>query len=417
MGWKETSVVEERFRFIQDHRSGDWSLSELCRQYGVSRKTGYKWLERYEGQGLEGLQDQSRAPLHHPNEVMAEVAEAVLDLRRQHPLWGPEKLHAWLQRNAPEIVWPAPSTIGELLKRKGMTVPPKRHRRVGPSLNPLSHAEAANQVWCIDFKGWFRCGDGSRCDPLTITDAHSRYLLRCQAVAGMDARSVRDVMEGAFREFGLPTDLLNDNGEPFASQGVGGLSQLSVWWVKLDIRPVRIPPGKPQYNGKHERMHRTLKAATATPPAANLRLQQQSFDEFREEYNHQRPHEALQMKTPGQFYTASCRPYPSRLREPEYGNGWEVRRVRECGRMRWWSDNVFVGRALSGEAIGLEPIDDGVWRVWFYAYPLGRFDERKGKITKLETAAGRGAPEGAHEALPHTPSGGKPPETPSPLSL
>jgi len=282
MGWKETSVVEERFRFIQDHQSGDWSLSELCRQYGVSRKTGYKWLERYEGQGLEGLQDQSRAPLHHPNEVMAEVAEAVLDLRRQHPLWGPEKLHAWLQRNAPEIVWPAPSTIGELLKRKGMTVPPKRHRRVGPSLNPLSHAEAANQVWCIDFKGWFRCGDGSRCDPLTITDAHSRYLLRCQAVTGMDARSVRDVMEAAFREFGLPTDLLNDNGEPFASQGVGGLSQLSVWWVKLDIRPVRIPPGKPQYNGKHERMHRTLKAATATPPAANLRLQQQSFDEFRE---------------------------------------------------------------------------------------------------------------------------------------
>jgi len=348
---------------------------------------------------------------------MAEVAEAVLDLRRQHPLWGPEKLHAWLQRNAPEIVWPAPSTIGELLKRKGMTVPPKRHRRVGPSLNPLSHAEAANQVWCIDFKGWFRCGDGSRCDPLTITDAHSRYLLRCQAVTGMDARSVRDVMEAAFREFGLPTDLLNDNGEPFASQGVGGLSQLSVWWVKLDIRPVRIPPGKPQYNGKHERMHRTLKAATATPPAANLRLQQQSFDEFREEYNHQRPHEALQMKTPGEFYTASCRPYPSWLREPEYGNGWEVRRVRECGRMRWWSDNVFVGRALSREAIGLEPIDDGVWRVWFYAYPLGRFDERKGKITKLETAAGRGAPEGAHEALPHTPSGGKPPETPSPLSL
>jgi hypothetical protein len=234
----------------------------------------------------------------------------------------------------------------------------------------------------------------------------------------MDARSVRDVMEAAFREFGIPTDLLNDNGEPFASQGIGGLSGLSVWWVKLAIRPVRIPPGKPQHNGKHERMHRTLKAATANPPAGNLRLQQQSFDQFREEYNHERPHAALQMKTPGDFYTPSCRPYPSRLAEPEYGNGWEVRRVRQCGRIRWWSDSIFVGRALSGEAIGLEPVNDGVWRVWFYAYPLGLFDERKGKITKLEPAGtGGSAPKGAHEAPPHTPPGGKPPETPGPLSL
>jgi putative transposase len=396
MGWKATSNVEERFRFIQEHQSGDWSVAELCRRYGVSRKTGYKWLERYTEQGVEGLRDQSRAPLHHPNEVLPEVAEAVVELRRQHPLWGPEKLQARLQRDAPEIVWPAPSTIGELLKRKGMTVPPKRHRRVGPSLNPLHQAEAANQVWCIDFKGWFRCGNGSRCDPLTLTDAYSRFLLKCQAVAGMDARSVRDVMEAAFREFGLPIEILNDNGEPFASQGVGGLSQLSVWWVKLNIRPVRIPPGKPQYNGKHERMHRTLKAATATPPAGNLRLQQQSFDAFRKEYNQERPHEALQMKTPAEFYSASCRPYPSRLAEPEYGNGWEVRRVRECGRFRWWSNSVFLGRALEGEDIGLEPVTDGLWRVWFYAYPLALFDERKSKITKLnadptQTGGGRRA--------------------------
>jgi putative transposase len=421
MGWKETSIVEERFKFIQEYRSGDCGLAELCRRYEISRKTAYKWLERYEQQGWKGLLDQSRAPLHHPNEMVAEVAEAVIELRRQHPLWGPEKLHARLQRDAPEIIWPAPSTIGELLKRRGMTVPQKRHRRVGPSLNPLSHAEMANQVWCVDFKGWFRCGDGSRCDPLTITDAYSRYLLRCQAVAGLDARSVRDVMEALFREFGLPEGMLHDNGEPFASPGIGGLSVLSVWWVKLGIKPERIPPGKPQYNGKHERMHRSLKAATATPPAANLRLQQRSFDAFREEYNFQRPHEALQMKTPAEFYRASCRPYPSRLAEPEYGNGWEVRRVRECGRMRWWSNNVFVGRALSGEVIGLEPVNDGLWRVWFYAYPLGLFDERKGKITKSGNAPGTppagSAPEGAHEALPHTSPGGKPPETPGPLPL
>ena len=414
--------MEERFKLIQEYRSNDWSLAELCRRYGVSRKTGYKWLERYEEQGLNGLANQSRAPQNHPNQVLPEVAEAVIDLRRQHRLWGPEKLHAWLQREAPEILWPAPSTIGELLKRKGMTVSQKRHRRAGPSLNPLSHAAGANQVWCGDFKGWFRCGDGSRCDPLTMTDAYSRFLLRCQAVAGMDERSVWDVMDAAFREYGVPEAMRTDNGEPFASTGIGGLSRLSVWWVKLGIRPERIPRGKPQHNGRHERMHRSLKEATAMPPAANLRLQQRAFDEFQEEYNQQRPHEGLEMKTPAEFYQASSRAYPSRLAEPEYGNGWEVRRVRECGTMRWWSHSIFVGRALVGEPIGLQPLGDGVWRVWFYGYPVGLFDERKRKIGKLDQLPQQavieagGAPQGAHEAPPHTPPGDEPPET-GPLSL
>jgi transposase InsO family protein len=379
--------MEERFKFLQECQSQDWSLAELCRRYEVSRKTGYKWLKRYEEQGLDGLRDQSRAPHHHPNQVLVEVEDAVLELRRQYPLWGPEKLQARLQRVAPEIIWPAPSTIGELLKRRGLTVPRKRHRKAGPSLNPLSHAAGANQVWCVDFKGWFRCGDGSRCDPLTITDAYSRYLLRCQVVKGIDERSVRDVMEAAFREYGLPDAMRNDNGEPFASTGVGGLSRLAVWWVKLGIRPERIPRGKPQHNGRHERMHRSLKAATARPPARSLRAQQQAFDEFREEYNQQRPHEALQMKTPAEFYRVSARPYPSRLAEPEYPSEWEIRRVRECGTMRWWSSSVFVGRALTDESIGLEPLNDGIWRVWFFRYPLGLFDERKGKIGKLEPSA------------------------------
>jgi putative transposase len=412
--------MEERFKFIEEYRSNNWSLAEVCRRAGVSRKTGYKWLQRYEEAGMDGLRDQSRAPHQHPNEVLAEVAEAVIEVRRQFPLWGPEKLHARLKREAPEIHWPSPSTIGELLKRRGMTVPAKKRRKTGPSLNPLSHAEAANRVWCADFKGWFCCGDGCRCDPLTMTDAFSRYLLRCQALADQTEQRTHDVMEAAFRENGLPDAIRSDNGEPFASSGIGGLSRLSVWWVKLGIRPERIPRGKPQHNGRHERMHRTLKAATTRPPAANLRMQQRVFDEFREEYNEQRPHEALQMKTPGEMYQPSERRYPSRLAEPEYGNGWEVRRVRECGRIRWWTDSIFIGRALTGELIGLDPQDDGIWTIWFFGYPLAVLDERQRKLKKLPAEANfadSGAPEGAHEALPHTPPGGKPPETPGPLSL
>jgi putative transposase len=375
--------MEERFKFVQEHKTGDWSFAELCRHYGVSRKTGYKWLERYQCGGLEGLQDQSRAPDRHPNEVVKELADAVLDLRRQHPHWGPAKLRARLQREAPEIVWPAASTMGEMLKRAGLSVSRKLRRKATPSQSPLRHAAGANQVWCADCKGWFRCGDGSRCDPLTITDGYSRYLLRCQAVEGMNTGSVRGVMEAAFREYGLPEGMRTDNGEPFASVGLAGLSALSVWWIKLGIRPERIPPGKPQHNGRHERMHRSLKQATARPPAANLRAQQRAFDQFRQEYNEERPHAALQMKTPADFYVPSSRSYPSRLAEPEYPDDWEVRRVRECGRMRWWSESIFVGKALVGEPVGLEPTEDGRWRVWFFDYPLGIFDERKGSIQKL----------------------------------
>lgn len=376
--------MEERFEFIQEYRDGEWSLAELCRRYGVSRQTGYKWIERYRAEGIEGLRDHSRAPEHHPNQILKDVSDEVLVLRRQHPHWGPAKLRERLQRDAPEIVWPAASTIGEILKRAGMTVPRKKRRRATPSQSPLSHAVAANQVWSADFKGWFRCGDGRRCDPLTMSDNSSRYLLRCQALEEMQEPSVRAVMDAAFREYGLADAMRTDNGEPFASVGVAGLSRLSVWWIKLGIRPERIPPGKPQHNGRHERMHRSLKQATARPAAANLRAQQNAFDRFRQEYNWERPHEALQMKTPGEVYVSSCRPYPSRLAEPEYGNGWEIRRVRECGTMRWWSSSIFVGRALAGESIGLEPVADGVWRVWFFGHPLGLFDERKKNIGKLE---------------------------------
>jgi len=376
--------MEERFKFIQDYEKQDWSFAELCRRYGVSRPTGYKWLARYQDGGLEGLRDQSRAPHQHPNEVLPEVAEAVLAMRRQYSLWGPLKLRERLVRAAPEIRWPAASTIGEQLKRAGLTAPPKHRPKATPNQSPLSHATAANQVWCADFKGWFRCGDGQRCDPLTMTDGYSRFLLRCQSLEAMDEVRAQAVMEATFREYGLPVAMRTDNGEPFGSVGLGGLSRLSVWWIKLGIRPERIRPGKPQQNGRHERMHRTLKAATAHPPAANLRAQQRAFDRFRQEYNWERPHQALHMKLPAEFYVPSCRRYPSRLAEPEYSAEWDVRSVGPCGTMRWRNGKVFLGKVLAGEVIGLQPIAEDQWKLWFFDYPLAIFDSRKGTIHRLQ---------------------------------
>lgn len=359
-------------------------MAELCRGFGISRKTGYKWIERYQTEGLEGLRDQSRAPQYHPNEVIEEVEAQVLSLRRKHPHWGPLKLRAKLEREAPEIVWPAASTIGALLKRRGLSSRPKPSRKATPSLSPLSHAAAPNQVWSADFKGWFRCGDGRRCDPLTISDGFSRYVLRCQVMKSMEEGPAQGVFRAAFDEYGLPDAMRNDNGEPFASVGIGGLSRLSIWWIRLGLRIERIKPGKPQQNGRHERMHRVLKQETARPPAANLRRQQEAFDRFRQEYNWERPHQALEMKTPGDLYVASARAYPSRIEGPEYPGEWEVRAVGACGTMRWNNGKIYVGKALAGEWLGLEAIGDGEWTVRFYNQPLGVLEERLRKIKPWE---------------------------------
>jgi len=349
-------------------------MAELCRYYGVARTTGYKWVERYETGGLDGLRDVSRAPHRHPNEVSMEMEELVIALRAQHPSWGAPKIRARMERDHAPLVLPAESTIGAILKRNGLTVARKRRPRSRPSEEPLVHAAAANQVWSADFKGWFRTHDGTRIDPLTVTDNFSRYLLRCQTVAAADTAHSKPVFEAAFREFGLPARIRTDNGAPFGSNGESGLTGLSVWWIKLGIVPERIEAGKPQQNGRHERMHRTLKQETASPPAANRRRQQERFDQFRHEYNHQRPHQALGQKTPASRYQLSARPYPERLGEVEYPAGWIVRCVSGGGQMRWANTYVFVSHALVDERVGLEPIDDRHWRVWFYGYEIGLFD-------------------------------------------
>jgi putative transposase len=383
MPWKVSGVVEERTRFAVEYESGEYTMAELCRHYGVSRKTGYKIVARWEQCGGAGLQDLSRAPKRHPNQTKAQIEDAVLAVRRAHMRWGPRKLHSWLKERYPRQSWPAPSTMGELLKRAGLVVDRKMRARTPPYTQPFADADQANTVWCADFKGWFRTQDGERIDPFTMTDAHSRYLLRCQAVDKTDTAAVRAISEAAFREYGLPQAIRTDNGPPFASRAVAGLSQLSVYWMKLGIVPERIQPGHPEQNGRHERMHRTLHAETASPPAANPRRQQAVFDHFRSEYNHERPHEALGQRPPAALYTASARSYPDRVPEPQYDSGLVVRRISPHGQFFWKGKDVFVSKVLAGERVALEPIDERYWCVHLFAFPIAYFDSAELLIGNL----------------------------------
>lgn len=384
MPWKVSSVVKQRVQFVTEWESQDWNLAELCRDYGITRRTGYKWLACYEMSGWEGLEDKSRAAQVHPNQTSNEVHEMILELREQHTRWGARKIRAKLKRGAEEGEYkvPAISTVGAILKQYGLTVARQRRPRAEPSPQPLAPAGEANALWCIDYKGWFRTGDGKRCDPLTITDGYSRYLLRCQGVGAADTIHTRAVLEGAFQEYGLPERMRSDNGAPFGSNGRGGLTALAVWWMRLGIEPERIQPGRPQQNGSHERMHLTLKQETASPSAGSLRSQQRRFDGFRQEYNHERPHEGLQMSTPGEHYEPSTRSYPRRLPEPTYP-GWEVRSVGRSGQFKFSLKDVFVSHALAGQRIGLKQLQsdhERYWRVYFMKYDLGVLDRKTSTI-------------------------------------
>jgi putative transposase len=370
MGWMETCAVDERMRFVIAAEKHEESFAVLCRGFGVSRRVGYKWLARYREAGVGGLLDHSRAPLHHPHVIADDIAECCLAVRRRHPSWGPLKVRAWLERQASSTEWPAASTIGALFDREGLTVKRKLRRRTPPSSAPFAHCEAANEVWCIDFKGWFLTGDGKRCEPLTVTDAYSRYLLRCQALARTDTDHVWPVLDAAFREFGLPCAMRSDNGSPFASCGAGGLSTLSVRLIKAGVVPERIKPGKPQQNGRHERMHLTLLQDAATPPARSLREQLKRLREFQRLYNEERPHQALGNATPADRYTPSPRRFDGVLREPEYDAGLKVRRVRHNGEIRWRNDTIYVNQALAGEPIALEENAVG-WTVSYGPIMLG----------------------------------------------
>src|SRR5688572_18718736 len=350
MPWKEMDALQQRMQFVLEWRreweqqEGRVNLSRLCRAFGVHRPTGRKWVRRYidAGWSLAALEERSRRPHSSPTTTNAAVVERVIAARKKHPYWGPRKLRVLLLRQQPRRAVPSASTIGAILKREGLSGPRKRRRRTPAYERPFAQCLGPNDVWCIDFKGQFRTGDGVLCYPLTITDAFSRYLIRCEVLTTTDAESVRPVMERAFAELGLPAAIRSDNGPPFATTGAGGLSALSIWWRKLGIRHERIEPGKPQQNGRHERMHRTLRQETADPPRANLKAQQRAFDRFRREFNDERPHEALNQRTPRSLYLRSSLRYPRPLAEPSYPWEWQTRLVGSNGAVRMNSAPIFV---------------------------------------------------------------------------
>ena len=278
MAWNQTCAMNERVKMMVAYNEDEMGVSELARQFGVSRKTAYKWIERYEAGGWTALEDRSRAARHHPNAVAPEVEAELLRLKAQHSLWGAPKLRRKLEQALGSQHCPAESTVSEILRRHGLSRAGRRRWRAVPSARPLGHCREANAVWCADFKGWFRTGDGAKCTPLTISDGHSRFLLACQGLGGNTGwLTVQPLFIATFRQYGMPQAIRTDNGAPFASRSLGGLSTLSVWWLRLGIELERIEPGCPQQNGRHERMHRTLKAATAQPPQANLRRQRRSL--------------------------------------------------------------------------------------------------------------------------------------------
>lgn len=386
MPWRDR--LETKKQFIKEWKSGSWTMAELCRRNGITRPTGYELVRRYEEDGEAGLGERSRAPKHHPQSIDEEVKQQILELRWEHPTWGPKKLYAKLTGEGKK---PARSSIGELLKREGLVPSRKVRPKTDPYTQPLAHATGPNVVWCADFKGWFRCGDGRRCDPLTITDAHSRYLIRSRGVEKADGPHVRAIFEAAFREFGLPEGIRTDNGTPFASCAPAGLSRLSMWWIRLGIQHERIEKGHPEQNGQHERMHRTLKEEIANPPAATYSLQQRAFLRFEHEFNHLRPHEALGQRTPASLYLPSARRYPAREPEVVYPDGCLLRRVNLRGAFSWKHENVFVSEVLTGESVGLRQGAEDLYEVYYGPTLLGWFATRERRFVPVRSPQkGRG---------------------------
>lgn len=374
--------MQERMRFIQAHDEGVYSMTELCRQYGVSRKTGYKWLHRYREGGSVALLDRSRAPRSTPHAITEPVAALLLETRRKHPSWGPRKLLRCLSNRHPTIKLPAASTVGDLLKRHGLVSPRRSQRRRPDYLSaPAFKAEAPNEVWTADFKGEFLLGNRRYCYPLTVCDGFSRFILCCDALSSTHHRSAEHVFKRLFDEYGLPAAIRTDNGTPFVSRAIRGLSRLNIYWMKLGIRHDRIEPASPQQNGRHERMHRTLKAETTRPPDASFPAQQRRFDAFRIEFNTERPHEALGYDTPDDHYEASKRRPPTRLPKPDYPGYYEIRRVSSAGYFKFKTENLFLSSTLAGEYIGLDEVDDGVWSLYFYNSLLARYSEYTRTIT------------------------------------
>jgi len=383
MPWKEVTAVNERMEFVARLKAGE-RMSDLCREFGISRKTGYKFERRYEEHGPKGLYDFSRRPRRLARQVSAGIQTAILELKREKPTWGAAKIQEVLRRQHPQMELPVRSTIHDLLDRYGLVKKRSKRRRYHayPTVREQD-IRTPNQLWCADFKGQFRMGNAKYCYPLTVTDFHSRYLLGCEAMESTKSESAQQGFEWVFREYGLPTRIRTDNGNPFSSRSVQGLSSLSVW-MRLGIQVERIEPGQPQQNGRHERMHRTLKEEILPGTAKNLLAQQEQLDRFREEFNDRRPHEALKMKCPADLYKPSLRRYPDRLPELHYADHDLVRVVHSTGTVHFRALNkFFISQALAGQTIGFEEEQDGIWRINFMDLDLGFLDEQTMKFIPI----------------------------------
>jgi putative transposase len=385
MPWKATDVMKERTNFVleweerwNEARGGLVDMAELCRKYGVSRTAGYTWVKRYQASGhdLRCLEERSRRPHSNPHLISPDVEDWVVQARKLRPRWGPRKLRALLVDRYPEVEWPSTSSIGNILKRRGLCRIKKVRRRAPAMSQPFATTEVPNDTWCIDFKGKFRMQDGNWCHVLTLLDAQTRYLLRAEAMLDPNGANVEKVLDSAFQEFGLPKAMRSDNGPPFASTGAGSLSKLSVWWLKLGIRLERIEPGKPQQNGRLERCHLTLEEAV-TPSAEGLVLQQRRIDEWRREYNDERPHEALGDLAPAQLYRRSIRKYPRKLLKHEAVAWSETCDVDKAGCIRWHKRKLFVSSALAGEVVELERAGPWTWQIRFLDLVIAELDQRK----------------------------------------
>ena len=385
MSWKESCVMSERVKFILACQEDVESFSQTCLRFGISRRVGYKWVNRFKEAGFEGLKERSRAPINSHNKISEELSSMILEARCNHMTWGPRKIIAWLQQEHPEYNWPASSTAGELLKKNGLVSPRKKRKRVQSYTKPFGEISEPNDSWSIDYKGQFRLQSGLLCYPLTLSDNFSRFVLACDGFHKISGHRVMNVLTSVFREYGLPKVIRSDNGSPFASTGLGSLTFLNVWLMKLGIVHERIRPGHPEENGRHERMHRTLKAETAKPPKSNMVKQRVAFKAFQQEFNYGRPHEALDNQRPAWVHRKSNRIYPGYLNEVEYSFEYTVRRVRQNGSIKWRGKEVYLSDALVAETIGLLAVSEEEWIVCYGSMHLGILDERLMKVMPLRS--------------------------------
>lgn len=383
MSWKKSSIKEEKQKFLNEWLKKEFTFKELCERYEISRKTGYKLVNQFKESGEGAFEKRSCRRHHHPNAVTQEIQKKLLSLKYRYSNWGPAKIRDWLLLDKPTGSWPASSTIGEILKRHGLVRPRKKRKHVPAYTEPFSACTRPNQVWSADFKGQFLLGDKSYCYPLTITDNYSRYLFLCEGLKSPNTKEVIKLFEKIFKKHGLPEAIRTDNGQPFAGLGIGALTRLSIWCLKLGICFERIAPGHPEQNGRHERMHRTLKEATALPAKRNRKAQQRCFEVFQKEYNEERPHRGLAGKRPKDVYEKSDRIFPKRVPEIRYSKHMEIRRVKINGMIKWCGKSYYVSELLHGESVGLEIIDEGRAIVHFAKLKLGVIDVKTHKIIRV----------------------------------